>query len=336
MNAKTDASFGLLRPGARCALALIIMITAVPRICAEVPPRFYWKTLSGLNAVPLIGMSVDGNANPLDRSHHVVPGADIEADMFIAGYAKILPIFDRSAMVAALVPMGEISSEVNVAGVSSSESAQGYGDPMLELNINLIGPAAINSLPDLMRYEPGFSADLVVDLAFPIGEYDEHKSINIGQNRWYGRIGFPLIQQIGPWVPGKRTTLEVFPSVWLFGDNDNFGEKKLESDPSFELDLHLTRDLSSDLWGSLDTVIMQGGKSKIDGVSGDSVDALLLGFTFGYQLTDSLQLTFGYKATLDDDSGSESTELEASTVTISLISGWHSLLEGVKRLGDSE
>ena len=321
-------------PGAGGILALITAITmvAVPRSSAEVPPRFYWKTLSGMNAVPLIGMSVDANANPLDHSHRVVPGADIEADMFIAGYGKVLPVFDRAAMIALLLPMGDLSSAVSLAGVSSSESARGYGDPMLEFDINLIGPNAIKDIPDMMRYEPGFSVDLVIDLAFPIGEYDENQRLNIGQNRWYGRGGFPMIWQIGAWVPGRRTTLEAFPSVWLFGDNDDFGGKTLESDPSYELDLHLTRDLSSELWGSLDAVIFEGGKSKVDGVSGDSVDAVSVGFTLGYQLNDSLQLPFGYKATLDDESGSESTELEASTVTVSLISAWHPLLEGVKRL----
>ena len=37
--------------------------------------------------------------------------------------------------------------------------------------------------------------------------------------RWYGRIGAPIVWQLGPWVPGRRTTLEFLPSLWLFGDN---------------------------------------------------------------------------------------------------------------------
>ena len=32
--------------------------------------------------------------------------------------------------------------------------------------------------------------------------------LNLGQNRWYGRVGAPMVWQIGPWVPGRRTTFE--------------------------------------------------------------------------------------------------------------------------------
>jgi len=30
----------------------------------------------------------------------------------------------------------------------------------------------MKTIPDLLRYEPKLSLDLIVDLAFPIGEYD--------------------------------------------------------------------------------------------------------------------------------------------------------------------
>ena len=55
---------------------------------AQVPPRFYWKTLQGMNAVPVIAMSVSGNSNPLDRSNLFDPSASLSADVAIAGYRK--------------------------------------------------------------------------------------------------------------------------------------------------------------------------------------------------------------------------------------------------------
>jgi hypothetical protein len=58
----------------------------------------------------------------------------------------------------------------------ASQSASGFGDPMLEFNINLIGPPAQKNIPDVLRYEPGFSVDLLADLALPIGEYDSTRS----------------------------------------------------------------------------------------------------------------------------------------------------------------
>ena len=64
---------------------------------------------------------------------------------------------------------------------------------MLEFDINLIGPKAQQNIPDAIRYEPGFSLDLLADLALPIGEYNSNQALNLGQNRWYGRIGAPMI-----------------------------------------------------------------------------------------------------------------------------------------------
>ena len=59
-----------------------------------------------------------------------------------------------------------------VAGDELNQDATGFGDPMVEVGINLIGPKAIKNIPDLLRYEPKFSLDVIVDVAFPIGEYD--------------------------------------------------------------------------------------------------------------------------------------------------------------------
>ena len=125
-------------------------------------------------------------------------------------------------MVAVLVPMGRVSGEVDLGRISAKQSVTGFGDPMLEFDINIVGPKAQKTIPDVLRYEPGFSIDLLADLAFPIGEYDSSRPLNLGQNRWYGRLGAPIVWQLGDWVPGRRTTLEFLPAVWLFGDNDDY------------------------------------------------------------------------------------------------------------------
>jgi len=47
---------------------------------AQIPPRFYWKSLAGANAVPVIYQSLSGNANPLDPADLVVSdNANIDA-----------------------------------------------------------------------------------------------------------------------------------------------------------------------------------------------------------------------------------------------------------------
>jgi len=281
--------------------------------------------------VPVIFQSLSGNANPIDPAHYVSPdiSGSVDANVVVAGYAKMLPLFDRTLTLAILEPMGRISGDVTVAGRTSGQDATGFGDPMMEVGINLIGPKAMRTIPDLLRYEPKLSLDLIVDLAFPIGEYDNEQSLNLGQNRWYGRVGAPLVWQIGPWVPGRRTTFEVLPSVWFFSDNDDYVGRTLSTDPMFQVEAHLTRDFTEHFWGSLDSTYMAGGKSSVDGVGGDSLNNLGVGLTLGYQITDNLSLTAGYMATVND---SDPGDLRMDGFRISLTYGWHKIVEGQKRL----
>ena len=55
-----------------------------------------------------------------------------------------------------------------------------------------------------------------------------------------------------------------------------------------------------------------------------------LEFTLGYHLNDHAQLTFGYMATVGDD---EPGDLNIDRVQVSLIFGWHQLIEGMTRIG---
>jgi len=296
---------------------------------AQMPARFYWDTLSGGNAVPLIFESISGNTNPFDPAHIVTPGANFDATLAIAGYARTFALFDRPAMAAILLPMGRISGDVTVAGRTVSQSASGFGDPMFEFAITVIGPPAQKNIPDVLRYEPGFSLKLLADLALPIGEYDHEQSLNIGQNRWYGRFGLPIVWQIGPWVPGRRTTLEFLPAVWLFGNNTEYVGQTLETDPMFQLDAHLTRDFTEHLWGSLDAAWYSGGQATINGVQGEKLDNLGVGLTLGYTITDNLNLTVGYKSTINDNAPGD---LQMDGFMATLVFGWHPLVEGMRRL----
>ena len=314
----------------RLIITFVVTMLASVAANAQVPPRFYWKTLQGTNAIPVIAMSTSGNTNPLDPSHNFDPSGSVSADIAISGFAKMMPIGKKAGMLAILMPMGRIDGDFLAGGSLSRQSSSGFGDPMVEFNMNLIGPAPIMNLPDMLRYEPGFSMDLVVDLTLPLGQYDNSQSLNLGQNRWYGRIGTPIVWQLGSWVPDKRTTLEIFPSVWVFGDNDDFVGEKLQSDPTFELEAHLTRNFTSKFWGSFDATYSSSGDATIAGTTSSGSDMTLVGFTLGYQINESLGLTIGYKSTLNNDSGSN--DLQMNNFMISITTGWHRLIEGANRL----
>ena len=216
------------------------------------------------------------------------------------------------------------------AGRTFNQSASGFGDPMVEFNLNLIGPKAQKNIPDVLRYEPGFSLDLLADLALPIGEYDSNQPLNLGQNRWYGRVGMPIVWQLGAWVPGRRTTLEFLPAVWLFGDNTDYRRADAED----RSDVPAGRAPDARLHRAPLGVARRGLVQRRQGDHrwrrrARSSTTCGVGLTLGYQINDNLGLTFGYKSTVND---SAPGDLQMDGFMISLVYGWHPLIEGSRRL----
>ncbi|MEW6586371.1 MAG: transporter [Nitrospirota bacterium] len=298
--------------------------------------RVYWKSLAGSNAVTFWPILASGNANPLDPASNATPNADFDATMALLGFHKVLPLFGRTATLSIFLPVGNLEGEFSGVLASHQRSASGFGDPLLQLNVNLIGAPAMMGLADFARYEPRFTLDVLGTVALPIGEYDSDRALNIGQNRWYGRIGFPMMVTFGPWVPGKRTTFELLPAVWFFSDNDDAFNLKsgvsgqtLKNDPLFQLEAHITRDITETLWGSIDGLWLKGAKSEIGGVSGKELDSVGVGLTLGFQVTDNFSIAASYMSTVND-SGKD--DLRANEFRLMLTYGWHPLVEGMKRL----
>lgn len=311
------------------ALVIVMLCASISAHAQGDGARFYWKGLMGTSAFPVIVNSMGGNANPFDPAQTIIPGSNFESTMSMAGYARMLPIRKRSAMVSVIVPMGRLAGEASINGVDFSGTARGFGDPMLMLDINVIGPKAIMNIPDVLRYKPGFSVDILGALAIPIGAYDNTTPINIGQNRWYGRIGAPVVWQIGQWIPGKRTTFEMLPAVWFFTDNNDFMGKTMATKPKYQLEAHLTRDFMERIWGSIDVIYYTGGQATIDGHEGSALSNLGLGGTLGYHVNDNMQLNLSYSTTVND-SGDEDLKMDQFRFT--LLYGWHPLIEGMRRL----
>ncbi len=327
-NNETSKRFPCLRVATGTLFAIGLLCASQAQ--AQVPGRFYWKTLSDSSAVPLIVESISGNTNPFDPSHLVTAGGSFDATMALGGYAQTFTLMDRAAMAAVILPMGRLSGEARSrSGTSINQSSNGFGDPMLEFNINVIGPKAQKNIPDALRYEPGFSLDLLADLALPIGQYDSNQALNLGQNRWYGRVGAPMIMQLGLWVPGRRTTLELLPAAWIFGENNNYVGQTLKTDPLFQLDAHLTRDFTENIWGALDGSWYSGGKATINSVAGTKRNDVAFGLTLGYKVNNNMNLTVGYKSTVND---SAPGDMRMDSFMATLVFGWHPLIEGSRRL----
>jgi hypothetical protein len=61
-----------------------------------------------------------------------------------------------------------------------------------------------------------------------------------------------------------------------------------------------TRDFTEHFWAALDGSWYTGGQASVNGVTGEKLNNLGFGFTVGYQINDNLDLTCGYKSTVND------------------------------------
>jgi hypothetical protein len=275
-----------------------------------------------------------------DPGQFIYPNSDVEASVFLGMWGRHFTLFDRPSVFSVALAGGNVDVEVDITvappvlpgipsgGSSFSQSASGYADPTGSLLINLVGTPPLKSNVDLLNYEPTFTLDAQVMLAVPIGEYDDDKVVNLGLNRWWGRIAFPMKYHFGVFSPGYMSSFELTPSVWLFAENDDFVGQELKNDPLWQVEAHLTHDFTSRFFGSLDALYRGGFQSEIDGMEvGDDVDVGNVGFTFNFQVTDNVALRTSYLSNVFGDDN-----LDNSILKMMFAYGWNRDNENAKKL----
>jgi len=328
--------------GLLITLAIILLFSG-QALAVDDGARAYWKGWDGANGVSFQHLRLDlqaADSQQFAPGQYVYSNADIEGSIFIGNYAHHMTLFNRPSSLLLTVVGGSIDVDVSAKaplaflppgktlGVAFNQSSTGFADPSAQLVVNLFGAPPLKKNFDLIDYEPTLTIDTAVMLALPVGEYDENKLVNLGLNRWYGRIAFPVTYHFGVFSPGYRKSLELIPSVWLFGENDDFMGQKLENDPMWQLEGHLTNDFTPTFWGSLDVLYRSGFKSEIDGVEiGEDLDIGNLGFTLNYEVNDNLNIKTGFSSNVFGDNN-----LDSSMVRIQLVYGWHPSMENIKKL----
>lgn len=292
---------------------------------ADDGPRMYWNGPVGLNIMQTYSWKINGNAI-LPSGALFDRDASVDMDLVLMGYNRIFDFFGNSAIFTTMVTAGSASASLPVPSTPTSpaaslvQSTRGYGDVYFQGTFNLLGGPAL-SAEEFASYEQDTLLSLLVGLSTPTGEYDSDRLLNLGANRWALRVGMPFVQTLGAWKPGNITTLELLPSAWFYGDNDEFvGNRKLEQDVLYTLEAHLTHDLTPSFYVSLDYLYQTGGETTLNGVkSDDAQNADFLGATFAYQVNDQLQFLFRYNATLNPD---PKKELSMDNVQLNLNYFW--------------
>lgn len=318
--------------GAFCALFASMAASAA---LAEFDgARVYWPLPKNTNIVSAHLFMGTANASWSNWSA-VQPNVDIRSDIYVLGYTRIQPVFGRTAHWQVVVPAGTTDTSSLLPVPTNDTFTNGLGDIGIGGTINVFGAPGMMA-KDYVRHELDLSVNVGLMVYAPTGQYDASETLNIGSNQWKTRLSAPIVKSFGEWVPGKRTTLELMPAVMLFGDNDEAQGNRIEQDPLYSLELHLTRDLTEQAFISLDYTWLEGGEETFRDLGNgatvretDGLDAELLGVTLGFEVNDNLRLFLTHMQTMSEGGGA--FELEGSLTKLSFTWSWHDVLERVRQ-----
>jgi hypothetical protein len=220
---------------------------------------------------------------------------DIHTVVF--GYIRALDVFGKSGRIDVLVPYSNGRWEGMLEGEPASTRRSGFNDPRVRFAVNLLGSPAQRGA-EFLNYEVNTIVGAAVEVTLPLGEYQEDKLINLGQNRWIIRPQLGVVTNWGKWAA------ELTGSVWFYTDNDDLGgDQTREQDPLYSLQTHLIYTFRPGLWMSGSLAYGSGAQSRIDGVrANDRTSKLLYALSFGVPINSrqGLKLAFVGGSTRED------------------------------------
>jgi hypothetical protein len=240
-------------------LSLIVAsaVTATSAAAQDLEPRVYSNAPVGLNFL-VAGYSYTDGSVSFDAS---VPLEDGKVDYHtsLLAYSRVLDVLGRSGKVDVVVPYTWLSGSATYEGESRKREVEGFGDPRLRLSLNVLGAPALN-FEEFTHYQQDVIVGLSLQVTAPLGQYDSHKLVNIGTNRW------SVKPEIGISKAWKRLTLELTTALTFYGDNEDFlGNRDLEKDPLYSIQGHVIYSIWRGVWGALDLTYYGGGETTVDG-----------------------------------------------------------------------
>ena len=243
------------------SLALAAALVTSPASGQDLEPRFLSPAPVGMNFGVLAYGYSSGNVL-LDQSLPL-EGVTARIHGVTAAYVRSLGIFGRSAQVAVALPTAHATWSGRVAGVDSSTTRVGLGDPLVSLSMNLYGAPALEPA-DYASYRPRTLVGVTVKMRVPVGQYDDSKFFNLGSNRWSFSPRLGVARYIG------KFTLEGYGAAWFFTTNSNFfGGSRVSQSPIYALQAHASYTHRPGLWAAVSIGQSLGGSLVVDGVDNE-------------------------------------------------------------------
>src|SRR4051812_44166442 len=192
-----------MSPAGVVRAAFLTAFMALNATAQEAEPRSYSNTPVGLNFL-IAGylytqgkIAFDPELSVADAQFHSHTGA--------LAYVRTLDVLGKSAKFDVILPYSSFSAKALVDGQPKDREMSGLGDPRFRFSINLFGAPAL-SAKQFANYKQDLIVGVSLQVSAPLGQYEDSKLLNLGNNRWSFRPEMG-ISRLG--VRGPRSLLQV-------------------------------------------------------------------------------------------------------------------------------
>jgi len=243
------------------SIALIFLSGAAH--AQDLEPRAYSNTPVGLNFL-IAGYSYSEGKIAFNPTLPIANSQYYNNTEVIA-YARSLDAWGRSAKFDVILPYSQFSGHALVGGQYNERDVAGLNDPRFRFSLNFYGAPALT-----VKEFAGYRQDLIVGASLsvtpPLGQYDDTKLINLGNNRWSFKPELGISKSWG------KLTVDFLPSVTFYTDNPDFyyGRTYAQA-PLYAVQGHVIYGFASGIWLALDATYFTGNRTTVDGVRSDNL-----------------------------------------------------------------
>ncbi len=254
----------------RCGFNFLLLVgitgCLLQRLSAQdLAPRAYVVTPVHSNAVTLTYYFFNGSL--LFDGSAPISDATARINVPVLSLYHSLRFFGRSANITASLPYGVGNFEGKVNITETTVHRSGLQDAAFRFSVNLKGGPAMDA-QEMSKWRQKTLLGISLKVVAPTGQYDPTKLINYGANRWAFRPEIGLSRRWGHWL------LDTYGGAWIFATNHEYFSRNAHSpginvqtqSPIGAFEGHLSYDVKSRLWASLDGNFWFGGRTSINSV----------------------------------------------------------------------
>lgn len=262
----------------RILISFLILATSLPILATDVDLGEYESMPAGTNAFLAYYKTIH-HKEAYVEGRKVLDDADLVIDAAVLRFAAFRDFKGARVVPQAILP---IASYRTAGDYSVLGDVSGIGDLLVPMPVFLINK------PDKREY-------LALNPIFhvPIGDYDNDKLINIGENRWKYELQLGYIRPLG-----EKWNLDATFGATFFGENDDLGPESLtlKQDPEYKGQFYLNYLADARTRYGVGLVQVEGGETKISGIpqnDENSTTRFALSYAKTFTATDQILISVG-------------------------------------------